>query len=343
MNGAFLRNTLSLLLILFSLVLNLGCSRKESQVSQIHIKTPPSGSLFKNSLNQSKTLLPIDKYKVCYAVNVESQDIPSNNSTCGLTKGLLSSFVEEGGSLIINVPVGLKRNFSIISFVSSNLSENCPNWEQSCTKGQECKMFKVGETLDVNVSGNEMVVNVDVMFPGFDKNVVSTSDSPLFCEKEVHFKLLNSGLVLDKSGQVIALNSNQESQTSLFTLENSVYSSHSSGFLSPLPSQYSDVINDSILSSITSDPVSGKIYGLNHSGTIFEISKVNGTIINFSSTNCPLSFCKVPIWFQSISIGLASAVYGLDHGGGLWKVESNGQVTKKTTDVGPHVKQVTFF
>lgn len=322
------------------IVVFLGCSRENRTNSKLFIKTPSKGALLsKYKIEQSFGALSLAEYKVCYGVNVVGPGIAQQNSVCGPSKGIYSGFVKEGDTLAVTVPSGNSRNISVYTYITPRINETCPQWNFNCSKGQECQIYKVGEVIGLDINGPEVTVAVNIQFPGFDKSVVVNSSSPYMCTGEVKNQLFTTGDVRDPSGNPISENISHPTSESLFKIDDWLYSASSLNRVLQEPLYKIPPF----LHSITSDPSTGKIYGLSASGRILEVNPSTGQLTTFTETTCPLSYCRAPRWFQSISIGLASQVFGLDHGGNIWKLDSAGVLKKTPNQVGRNVQQVVFF
>jgi hypothetical protein len=82
----------------------------------------------------------------------------------------------------------------------------------------------------------------------------------------------------------------------------------------------------------------GQLYGVLADGTIVEVDS-NG---DYSSpATCPFVTCSVPKWFKTFALGPSQQVFGLDHGGGLWRMDSSTTATQVAT-FPPYVRQVLF-
>jgi hypothetical protein len=89
--------------------------------------------------------------------------------------------------------------------------------------------------------------------------------------------------------------------------------------------------------SLTMKPDSGAYYAMSHSGSVVKVT-ASGAID--SSAACPFATCTVPVWFQSITAGAGTDLFGLDHGGNMYKMNADGSVTKIGTGLNPAISQV---
>jgi hypothetical protein len=93
------------------------------------------------------------------------------------------------------------------------------------------------------------------------------------------------------------------------------------------------------LHSFSTDPITGDLYALGEGGDIYQVSKTDGSLLNFT---CPFSSCQLPMWVQSISVGTNGKLYALDHAGQIYELQTTG-LALLTDAVSPAVMQVLYY
>lgn len=331
-------------LILTLVASSLSCTRNESTtLLKVSFQIPPNLS----GENSSQSL-PAGK-KACYGVHVTGAGITSMPQTCGAQLGIYSGFVEEGGTLSLEVPRGDGRAFELIAYLVPS-SETCPAWTESfgSTTTQLQSTYSVGKTLGVKLTEVEQSVAISYSFPG-EANHLNATQGLVGCVEKLKGVLYSNGDVEDSSGNIVTGSAPMiESfyRTSLTTDVFGLGFLTSSGLLNFEASAPLDI--PPYVRSVTRKPDTGAIYGLVGEGQIVSIAWIsNGatTITELTAANCPFAVdnCQVPVWLQSISAGYFKELYGLDHAGNIYQLYS-GAVAQPTTDTVPeNVTQVSYY
>lgn len=97
------------------------------------------------------------------------------------------------------------------------------------------------------------------------------------------------------------------------------------------------------LFSVSRSPGDGSYFALQPGGQIVGVSASTGQPTEYSTATCPLKICQVPVWLQSISIGMDQRVFGLDHGGQIYELNADGTLTTLPDVVSPTIQQVSYF
>ena len=316
----------------------LGCARAP-QSSALVIKTPTQYSAQGKAMNQSMAVYPTtDNGQICYAVNVIGGGIEESSSACGPNKGKFAGTVMAGGSLSLDVPKGTGRTVELYLYMAST-GESCPQWEFTCSTQQNCRLYKVGSLTNVDMSGDVTNLTINASFPGWDQNVVTNSGSPLLCQARLRGMLASSGDVLDELGSKFPVDLSTPTNESFYSIDGRVDVITSSGVLSNFPgTRLSPIVR-----SVTQKPDNLKLYGIVGLGMLVEVDSQTGGWKALDSTSCPFATCQVPPWIQSVSAGLGQSLFGLDHGGKIYKLNSTSDFTIMPLTVSPTINQISFF
>ncbi len=325
------------------LSLGAGCSRSSNSggTSAIRIETPRPGSVAEKTMVRALSTFPTSyNGTMCYAVNVVGGDLPTQASACGPTKGVASGLVAAGDTISLSVPRGTGRTVELYLYLAP-AGGSCPTWSFDCTTEKNCSLYTVGSASNVDTSLDSTSVTIYAQFPGWDQASANLSSSPLLCSGSLRGTLESSGRIADASGIEFV-----QSDSLFGVLNNGFYLSGSQPQVITSFGQSSEYTTLSVppfVRSVTQKPDSKRLYGLIGNGSVVEVNPSTGGITEFDSISCPFSTCVVPSWLQSISAGYGSLLFGLDHGGLIYKITSESVVTETSTQVSPTVTHVSFF
>jgi hypothetical protein len=325
------------------LTVGIGCSRSSNSggTSAIRIETPKRGSVAEKSMVRSLATFPTSyNGTMCYAVNVVGGDLPSQPSACGPTKGVASGLVAAGDTISLSVPRGIGRTVELYLYLAP-FGGSCPTWSFDCTTESNCSLYRVGAATNVDTSLDTTSVTIYTEFPGWDKSSANLSSSPLLCSGSLRGTLESTGRIADASGVE-------------FVQSNSLFGELNEGFYMSgsqpqviasfgISSEYTALSVPPFVRSVTQKPDSKRLYGLIGNGSIVEVNPSTGGLTEFDSLSCPFTTCEVPPWFQSVSAGYGNFLFGLDHGGLIYRINSETSVTETSTQVLPTVTHVSFF
>lgn len=323
------------------------CTRPQNELSsQVTFRAPSAKALSQNS---AMAALPVGK-KACYGVNVTGPGIASTFSgDCGVNLGIPGGFVAEGQSMVVYVPKGESRTFSVMmALVDAN--ESCPTLDSGFLSSPTNihKSYFAGSTSGVNLVNDEETVSIAVSFPGETQTIAANATAGS-CKSLSGLKasLYANGDVLDASGALLANYSSPDNEGLYFTGINDVLGIGiiSSGGVLNLVSASAANLPPEIY-SVTRKPDTGKYYGLFHDGKIVEvlISGASASYAPIAAGSCPFSVpnCTVPVWMQSISAGYGLDLFSLDHAGNIYKLSATGP-TDTGVNVSPAITQVSYY
>lgn len=323
------------------------CSRPQQELSsQVTFRAP---SLKNRAKNSAMAALPADK-KACYGINVTGPGIAiTHDGECGLKLGIPGGFIAEGESMVVYVPKGESRTFSVImTLVGTN--ESCPSFDGGFVSSlaNAHKSYLAGSTSEVTLVNDEESVSIAVSFPG-ETQTIAASATAGSCQSLSGLKaaLYANGDVLDANGLLLTNYSSPINEGLYFTGINDVLGVGiiSSGGILNLVS--ANAVNfPPEVHSVTRKPDTGKYYGLFQDGKIVELS-ISGGVGSYTAIaagSCPFSVsnCSVPVWMQSISAGYGTDLFSLDHAGNIYKLSTTGP-TDTGVSVSPAVTQVSYY
>lgn len=230
-----------------------------------------------------------------------------------------------------------------------NENENCPEWNASfgAYLSQLQNTYVVGMTSGVSLQNNDESVTISYEFPGVANNI-SEVKGLMGCLNKLKASVFSNGDVVDFNGNVLSgsrpINAGFY-QTEFSNDSLSIGYITSGGILNlggPLAVKIPEYVR-----SLTRKPDTGLFYGIIGEGQVVNISISAGvaSVINLTASNCPFAVdnCMVPAWMQSISAGFSSELYGLDHGGNIYSLQSSGAAVSTGDSVSPAVTQVSYY
>ncbi|MCB0420238.1 MAG: hypothetical protein KDD61_04540 [Bdellovibrionales bacterium] len=280
---------------------------------------------------------PTDR-KVCYAVNVTAPDLPATNSGCGPAEGVKSPFVESGSTIEMLVKLGSARKIEVFAYVAPTLNSPCPAWTFSCDSLKYCNMYKVAEKTDVEMSSAVTEVTLTAVFPGWDQSATQIAGQQQVCNGKINAMLFSNGDIKDGSGLTLTSDLSDPTNESFFgkdVFDQGIMTSYSllkDSLIFSVPPQ---------VRSLTKSPETGEYYGLIGAGELVKVDPATGQYESLAA-NCPFASCSLPAWFQSISVGMENQIYGLDHGGAIYKVTGSSSIESLPATVPKNVTQVSY-
>lgn len=306
---------------LFVLGVSSGCTREmDKKASKVTLRLPSA---------QGKTIgaQSIDMTTTCFAVNIYGEGINTSPNSCGITVGVYSGMTKGNGNIELDVPKGSNRTIELIRYDLANASDACPTSfdPSNCSDISMCAMYRSGEALNVDTTDDEVLVTIIL-----DSSATASYSSAELCSSGAIKALLTSGgAVTDSTGyNLIASNARHSSVSMNGSSIETWDDSGSSNFGLTVPAY---------VRSITRKPDSQQLYGLL---TNNEVVHLDGSGGQSALTSCPFETCTIPKWIQSISAGFGKNLYGIDAGGGVYKITSTGLT--KITDVNPLINQVVI-
>lgn len=316
-----------------------GCSREQTPSNSLIVLQLPSNKMSKSLNSLSSPWAEGSTSKVCYAINVIGSGISASNSACGPSKGVFSSFVDgSSGQLSLNVPTGTDRTVEVYTYIASPNS-NCPSWNWSCEKGNDCNLYKVASVSGVDMSQSTTQVSVTISFPGWDQHVVSQSSTPLMCSGSLRAILFENGDVRSPSYQLFSPNPSFLGNEAIIYSQGDIIDQILSG------GESTDTNLPSVpphLTSVSRKPDSGEYYGSLASGKIVKINTSTGSLVDLESA-CPFNSCSLPLWSKSMSLGLGRNVFFSDYGGAIYTVKPDGAISKLSDTLPINARGFSFF
>ncbi|MCB0391279.1 MAG: hypothetical protein KDD58_08310 [Bdellovibrionales bacterium] len=320
------------------------CSRGPN-VENSHLKIVlPQEPLIKKKI----ALLNIGNQMECYAVSVRGAGILGKMRSCGPATGLVAGFEGYGKTLSLSVPSGSDRIIDVYMLLLPPGKTSCPVWGEDFEDlyGSAFRsVYKVGSVSGVNVSGENVYVDITVQAPtDFTKNIVTNLGQSNACKVEPIAQLQSNGDVVSSSGisysltQAPLISSISSQSINDFSQSLSISLSPSGTLVAP-GGIYN--IPPYIRSVIRYPDVTNKVLGLLDDGRIISIDLLTGSTNSLTEINCPISTCKVPLWMKSIALGKNNKLYSLDYGGNVYFLNKSGSFPT-TTQLPPFIDQITF-
>jgi len=254
-------------------------------------------------------------HKACYGVNVTGPGIAATPRTCGAPLGAHGGFAEGGGVLEVSVPKGTDRTVTLLAFVTSNTSAPCPTLSPVCVSSRNCNTYKMASAPGVSTLNDVTELYMTADFPGLGvTEVVQDAPSSALCTATVTAALTSGGTVVDPAMSPAAGAPDSQAH---FTL----YRRTSGSAVEAITRSGQSTENLSIALRPQIKAVSAKdgvLYGMLHDGSMV---LVTGSGDYAAMGACPFTTCQLPVWFKSFSFGAGTGVYGLDHGGGIWRMD----------------------
>lgn len=315
-----MRNSIFVCLILSTLAV--GCTRAKKDVSSLRIKVPDAVG----AQGKVDAMSVPAGFKKCYAVNVSASDISSSSRSCGKALGTYTGYVAEGSTLEVSVARGSNRSVDLYMYLTPDTGAACPALTTSCDAARECNSYKVASATGVDTSQAETSLSLTVAFPGLTQNAVSV-DAPAstLCSGSVAAALTTGGDIVDAglngisgapSTPAAATFYKQASATTFEIVTRSLMTGGGLHLATVRPQ----------VRGLVRKPGSEVLYGWLSDNSIVLVGPT-GEYADITAADCPFTTCTPPRWFKSIALGQGPHVFGLDWGGGLWRVESDGSLT----------------
>jgi len=157
------------------------CSRPVGEKSYLKIETPDAETLRSHKIGASNTSLPASR-KVCYAVNITASDIPPKSAPCTPALGVFAGFIQEGGTIELEVPRGSGRQIDLYMYLlPQNNNGPCPQSTNSFAGLDLASLFLVGTQQNLDLSQDTQTVTIDVQFPGLTQHIGQQMNLPSSC------------------------------------------------------------------------------------------------------------------------------------------------------------------
>ncbi len=162
-----------------------GCQRPKLESSSISIHIP-THSEFKMAQEKVGVMAigasAIDYSKLCFAVNVKGDGIPSKvPKTCDIERGNMIGSVAPGGQLSLEVNLGTVRFFEVYGMLRESASDACPTNLETSWKWALEKVYFLGKTDAVNIDKAEVQVPVTITLPAPADHLISVNSLPASC------------------------------------------------------------------------------------------------------------------------------------------------------------------
>ncbi|NQZ00664.1 MAG: hypothetical protein HRT45_08350 [Bdellovibrionales bacterium] len=175
------QNRLNICLATF-LVATLGCTRdmQENQ-SKIVFRTPPSPNVNAKALNTQS--LPTGE-TFCYALAVSGGGLDSEFLQCHPDAPIFSGFIEPSSQVAMTVPKGQNRKVELFGY-RAKVGETCLSVNQKNGRGlskvDTGHLYAMGKQEGIDMTGDEVVVIIQMSFPGLTSHIGVTQPFPSSC------------------------------------------------------------------------------------------------------------------------------------------------------------------
>lgn len=321
---------------LISILFLAGCSHRDegSKATIVRFAAPKS---LPSSI-ASKVDVP-SSYKVCYAVNITGPELPTTTRSCGADLGVFSGYVAAGETMALTVKRGKDRKVTIYSYMTTDPSATCPTLGSSCDAAVACNTYKL-DSKSVDIESDSTDVTLSANFPGLTANAVSVeAPSSTLCKATIAAALTTSGQIVEGSSFFNTASANSAASTFTFYRRSST-STFEAVSRSSVSTESSSMKVKPVIRSMVVRPGSSNLYGVLYDGTLVAVDST-GDYSTFTSSSCPFATCQLPVWFRSFSIGHNSTLFGLDYGGGVWRVDSTNSLALVQT-IPAYIQQVYF-
>lgn len=296
------------------------------------------------SLSSSGALsAPPQGFKVCYGVNVTAADIPSTPRSCGMPLGKFAGFVESGGVLSVDVPRGVNRVVTVYAYLTPDSQVSCPTFSPDCQGALACSTYKVAATANVDTTEPEVEVTVTADFPALTDNMVKIeAPTSALCTGGAMVAGLTagSGEIVDANMSPLAPQLSSPAVSMFYKRANAT--TFTTVTRSGMNSDDPSVTVLPQIRSIAAKPGTSLIYGTLDDGSLVAVTST-GDYTPIAVGACPFTSCQLPVWFRSFALGPGPEVFGLDWGGGVWRVIDSANTLEQVTTVPAHLGQVSVF
>ena len=301
------------------------CSPQKGDRALVTLQVPKSAPMTKSDASLAST---VDLTLTCFGVNVTGPGMPANANGCGLSVGAASNMVLGGCQISLEVPRGSGRRVELFRYELPIGESACPAWTPAnCSNRVLCSTLRSGQADGVNIDSGEATVEITL-----DLNTSTpVSTAPVCGAGQLLVVVHSDGRVTN--GADGAFNPDvSDAKAVCVSIKDGMVETWNvagqSGSLSVPPH----------VTSVTRKPDSRQLYGL--IGTN-ELVALDGNGSWSAVTTCPFDTCSVPPFMVSISAGFDKALYGLDAGGGLYKLTASGP--QKVLDLSPTVWSVVYY
>jgi hypothetical protein len=167
-------------LTLLGVMTIVGCQRaNERNASSVIIQVPESGQTATSSVGV--LTLPTNR-KACYGVSITAPDINSHSASCSPNTGIVSGFVESGGTLEASVPRGTNRKIELFLYLQPEGADNpCPAMGSNMSGSNFLSTYLVGTASGINLQKDVESVTITASFPGLANNIAQQFNMPTSC------------------------------------------------------------------------------------------------------------------------------------------------------------------
>lgn len=141
-----------------------GCSFDQGGRSRLEMTLPPHPVVSNKSTN---TLTPQSAFPFCYLVNIRGDGIASTPSSCAPASGLNSGFREPSSKIEMDVPSGNPRTVELFGYIPRT-GETCATAPSDLSAIPVNRLFKLGETPNVDMTPAEVIVTLEARFGGLN-------------------------------------------------------------------------------------------------------------------------------------------------------------------------------
>jgi hypothetical protein len=223
-------------------------------------------------------------------------------------------------------------------YLTPDTSATCPTMDSSCNALRDCNSYKVATASGVDTSQAESTVEMTVQFAGIGETAVKT-DAPTstLCAGTVAAAMTASGTMVDSN--LAPITSAASGAATITFYKRQTTGAYVAVTRSAMTSDGVTLQNARPqVRALSAKPGTSQVYGMLSDGAL-ALMGTDGDYTTLDSANCPFTACSVPRWFRSFALGAGPEVYGLDYGGGVWKVGTAGTLTQVTT-LPPYIQQV---
>lgn len=284
--------------------------------------------------------------QVCYGVSVVASDLPETKSSCSGSMGLFGGFVAGGGQLSLLVPRGESRTITLYAYLTEPAA-SCPAWNTGFHENgaNYLKTYRVGTAVGVSTM-SDVSVEITASFNGLQSSVAAENPGASCggaSAGTLRALLYYDGTVVNPAvpesaafyrpalDAIVQLISGIFTENAFSLVTNTGASLNASGTETYLP----------YLHSFAKKPDGSAVYALMPDNLIV---KVTGASSYEELATCPFDVpgCRLPAWVQSMSPGMGTDMFALDHAGIIYKASAQGLVATGTT-VLPSVRQITYY
>lgn len=168
---------ISLVLAGASILTLISCSRGENGQSRLEITLPPHPSINAKSTNLNAQA---SEAPYCYLVNIVGEGLTSTPSKCYPNAGVRSGFMPPLSTLTLDVPKGSQRRVELYGYIPKT-NETCASSGLDLQSVPLNRLFRLGLNENVEMNADEVVVRIEVVYPGITQHVGVQTRQPAEC------------------------------------------------------------------------------------------------------------------------------------------------------------------